>query len=243
MGCGAGSGGINWNVARSLQEIGWGDRRVSAEFSAKRRIAARRLSGPCYGPVNDVALIKVLVSDETKAMVQGAAQRELMTSSVWLRRLICAALEGGGHDSPSLARVRFTDGRATNARATRGDGARLYVRLRAEDRLLLRERAAARGMASATYASALVRSHLRKLPPLPKEELLALKRSVAELGAIGRNLNQLARAANQGGRAVGPRNEDLGALLKVCQALRDHVKGTIKANVDSWEIGYAEDES
>ena len=42
-----------------------------------------------------------------------------------------------------------------------------------------------RGMPSATYVSVLVRSHLRSLAPLPKEELLALKRSVAELGAAG----------------------------------------------------------
>ena len=82
--------------------------------------------------------------------------------------------------------------------------ARLSVRLAPEDRILLSDRATARGMPSATYVSVLVRSHLRNLAPLPKEELLALKRSVAELGAIGRNLNQIARAANQGGKPTGP---------------------------------------
>jgi hypothetical protein len=51
-------------------------------------------------------------------------------------------------------------------------------------------------MAPATYASVLTRVHLRSLAPLPREELLALKRTVAELWAIGRNLNQIARAAN-----------------------------------------------
>jgi hypothetical protein len=72
------------------------------------------------------------------------------------------------------------------------------IRLRSDDQLLLRERAAARGMAPATYLSVLTRSHLRSLAPLPKEELLALRRTLADLGAIGRNLNQIARAANQG---------------------------------------------
>jgi hypothetical protein len=61
--------------------------------------------------------------------------------------------------------------------------ARLSVRLAPEDRILLSGRAAARGMPSATYVSVLVRSHLRNLTPLPKEELSVLKRSVAELGA------------------------------------------------------------
>lgn len=83
---------------------------------------------------------------------------------------------------------------------------RLTVRLRGDDRLLLRERAAVRSMAPATYVSVLTRVHLRSLAPLPREELLALKRTVAELGAIGRNLNQIARAANQGERGgrAGP---------------------------------------
>lgn len=35
-------------------------------------------------------------------------------------------------------------------------------------------------MRPATYASALLRAHLRKLSPLPKDELLALKRSISD---------------------------------------------------------------
>jgi len=94
-------------------------------------------------------------------------------------------------------------------------------------------------MRGATYLSVLARSHLRNLPPLPKDELLALKASVAELGAIGRNLNQIARAANQGGKLSGPGREDLRAMLKVAEALRDHVKALLRANEVSWEQGYA----
>ena len=117
---------------------------------------------------------------------------------------------------------------------------RLTDRLAPEDRVLLSGRATARGMPSATYVSVLVRSRLRKLAPLPKEELSALKRSVAELGAIGRNLNQIARAANQGGKPSGPGREDLRSMLKVAEALRDHVKALLRANQISWEQGYAE---
>ena len=71
---------------------------------------------------------------------------------------------------------------------------------------------------------------------------MTLKRSVAELGAIGRNLNQLARAANQS-RANSPTKDDLWALLRVCEALQDKVKGLIKANVNSWELGHVQRES
>jgi Bacterial mobilisation protein (MobC) len=72
------------------------------------------------------------------------------------------------------------------------------IRLCTDDQILLEDRAAARGMAPATYVSVLTRAHLRSLAPLPKEELLALKRTIGELGSIGRNLNQIAHAANQG---------------------------------------------
>jgi hypothetical protein len=95
-------------------------------------------------------------------------------------------------------------------------------------------------MASATYVSVLVRSHLRSLAPLPKEELITLKRAVSELAAIGRNLNQIARAANQGARVRGVGHEEFRAILKICEALRDHTKNLIKANAASWMSGHAE---
>jgi Bacterial mobilisation protein (MobC) len=95
-------------------------------------------------------------------------------------------------------------------------------------------------MPSATYVSVLVRSHLRNLSPLPKEELSALRRSVAELGAIGRNLNQIARAANQGAKSAGPGREDLKAMLRIAEGLRDHVKALLRANQISWGRGHAE---
>ncbi len=58
-------------------------------------------------------------------------------------------------------------------------------------------------MRPATYAAVLLRSHLRQLAPLPKDELLALKRSIAELGAIGQNVNQIARSVSGGGEVPG----------------------------------------
>jgi len=95
-------------------------------------------------------------------------------------------------------------------------------------------------MASATYVSVLVRSHLRSLAPLPKDELVALKHAVSALGAVGRNLNQIARAANQGARVGGIGHDEFRAILKICEALRDHTKSLIKANGASWSAGHAE---
>ena len=77
-----------------------------------------------------------------------------------------------------------------------------------------------------------------KLSPTDRQLLSLLqqnsRRSVTELGAIGRNLNQIAKAANQGAKPDGPGREDLMAMLRVAEALRDHVKALLRANQISW---------
>jgi hypothetical protein len=197
--------------------------------------------GHICGLMDATQFLKTRVPAETKALIRAAAEREYVTESIWFRRAIEHALLAQSGVSASPPPQPFRDRRGQDTEK-HGHGARFYVRLRPDDRLLLRERASARGMPSATYVSVLVRAHLRKLTPIPKDELVALKRSVAELGAIGRNLNQIARAANSGDRVIGPAREDLRAMLKVCEALRDNVKGLIRANVNAWEIGHAETE-
>jgi hypothetical protein len=170
------------------------------------------------------------VTPEMKILLRTVADRQQITESALVRQLLEVMLRRSAAEgfpkSEGLQKM--------------GRDVRLSLRLAPEDRMLLSERAAARRMPSATYVSVLVRSHLRNLVPLPKEELLALKRSVAELGAIGRNLNQIARAANPGGNLAGPGREDLRAVLRVAEALRDHVKALLRANQISWEQGYAE---
>jgi hypothetical protein len=170
------------------------------------------------------------VSEDTKQRFAAIAHQEGLSESALLKRMVTLMLQ-----STSPARLVEV---GTPERVTRG--ARLSVRVPPEDQLLLKERALARGMASATYASVLLRAHLRALAPLPKQELLALKRSVAELGAIGRNLNQIARATNRGEGVTGPSRDDLRTMLRACEGLRDYVKALIKANTASWGNGYAE---
>ena len=179
--------------------------------------------------MDSAQFLKTRVSPETKARVQAVAQRQLLTESIWLRRTVDAALSTSDESLPDIP-VRARESLR---------GRCLYVRLRPEDRLLLTDRAAARGMPAATYVSVLTRAHLRGLAPLPKAELLALRRTLSELGSVGRNLNQIARAANQGSR-VAPGRDDLQAILRLCEGLRDHVKGLLRDNIKSWEQGYAE---
>jgi hypothetical protein len=50
-------------------------------------------------------------------------------------------------------------------------------------------------------------------------------------------LNQVARAANQGQPATRPGCDVLKAILRVCEALKDHVKGLLMTNLKSREHG------
>ena len=92
-------------------------------------------------------------------------------------------------------------------------------------------------MPSATYVSYLVRSHLA---PLPDNELKALQQAVNQASAIGRNLNQIARAFNAGDMTHGPSKGDLRAVLSACVALRDSFKAVLHRNIQSWEGGHDE---
>jgi hypothetical protein len=176
------------------------------------------------------AVVRCRVSSETKALLRNIAAREQVTESAMVRPLLQTLVRTGATERSAISKSDDTGLRAE----------RLSIRLLPNDRLLLRERASSRGMPSATYVAGLVRSHLRKLTPLPVEELDALKRSIAELGAVGRNLNQIARALNAGGRWDGPGPQHLDAMLKIAVALRDHMRALLKANETSWERGYGQ---
>jgi hypothetical protein len=170
------------------------------------------------------AVIACCVTSETKARVRALAEREGITESTLVRQLLDTVLR-----TSTLGELPAPPPPEKVSRQ-----ARLYVRLAAEDWRFLRERASARGMASATYVALLTRSHLRRAAPIPKAEFLALRQSVNELTAMGRNLNQVARAINQGGKAALPGLAPVDAMVQVAAGLRDHFRALLKANELSW---------
>jgi len=94
--------------------------------------------------VSATQFLKTRVSPDIKHRVQQAANQQLITESVWLKRLVILALSDFAEST--LDGV----GSAGSVEPSAARDSRLYVRLLHEDRLLLRERAAARGMAAAT---------------------------------------------------------------------------------------------
>ena len=158
-----------------------------------------------------------------KAALHAAAQRQQLTESALLKRILELMLQA--------APVTDAD---VESPAHQPRPARLYVRLTADDWASLRERAATRNMAPATYAANVLRTHLWGRARLLNTELALVKTSVRELRAIGVNLNQMAQLANRDGRVSGPTREDLTAFLKICTGLRDHIAALVRANAKSW---------
>jgi hypothetical protein len=187
-------------------------------------------------------ILKARVSPQIKRQARAIAERDLMTEAAWLKRLIIReirACDAANDDGGELHRENDIH-QPREARSATGCSKPVYVRFRDEDRLLLDARAAARGMRPATYVSVLTRAHLRSLTPLPKEEYLALKRCIAVLESIGRNINQIAKTANQSGRMPDSGGVEFRSMLKICVALRDNTKSLLKANETSWETGHAQ---
>src|SRR5580692_7354542 len=188
-------------------------------------------------------ILKARVSSEVKLQAKAIADRDFLTEAAWLKRLVIReirACDAPNDASCELGRADDIGRPSREARARRGCCKPVFVRFRDEDRLLLDARAEARGMRPATYVSVLTRAHLRSLTPLPKEEYLALKRIIAVLESIGRNINQIAKAANQGGRIPDSGGAEFRAMLKICVALRDNTKSLLKANQISWETGHVQ---
>jgi hypothetical protein len=123
------------------------------------------------------AFIQCRVAPATKAALRAAAERQQLSESALLKRMLDLVLHTA---SAADASVVITAGRPARQ-------ARLYVRLTTGDRQLLRERSATRCLAPATYASNLLTAHLRALTPVPEAELRALRQSTRELAAIGRD--------------------------------------------------------
>ncbi len=199
-------------------------------FGAKCRIAWRRLFGTKLLTMSDCTQLKTWINRDAKDQFAALARRQGLSESAMLKRLVLLALQKAGTGAGD--KIEQTSKSLRDTRVT--------IRLQDTDRALLQDRAAARGILAATYVSVLTRAHLRNLAPLPKDELLTLKRTISELGRIARLLNLTARAAQQGEQMTGPGREDLRALFRVCEGLRDHVKELLRVNLASWRRGGVE---
>jgi hypothetical protein len=115
---------------------------------------------------------------------------------------------------------------------------RLTVRLRPKDAERVHQRAQSRGMRSATYLAYLIHAHVTAAPSVPVAEIAELKRAVASLTAIGRNLNQLVKASHQGQGIDAHLRRLLPPLIGGIEQVHRAVKDYTRANLSSWDASH-----
>lgn len=116
-----------------------------------------------------------------------------------------------------------------------------YTRVRLELRLTHSELQAVRVIAGEAGASAnqwianLVRSYITRKPQLGMQELSAIVQSNVRLLAVGRNLNQIARALNRGEISTHHALVPSGLADEIAAHVKD-VSAVIRANLERWSI-------
>jgi hypothetical protein len=111
---------------------------------------------------------------------------------------------------------------------------RREIRLTQSEEAGLRTCAAREGFSASRWIVALIRARLNKAPQLGQRELELLAMSNLQLLAIGRNLNQLARAANSGIAIDDSGRDMVGELRKAISQHTERVAGVITENVSRW---------
>ena len=115
--------------------------------------------------------------------------------------------------------------------------ARLEVRFTPSEHVKLKAEARQHGFAPTKWIVALVRAQLTGQPHFGQIELEHLAHSNRQLLAIGRNLNQIAKALNCAPHEQGAvRVELITALQVIIRAHTETVSNIMRANVERWSI-------
>lgn len=156
------------------------------------------------------------------------ASKRTQSDAELLRQLILDALgESGEQREPELTPIGVSPKQSELERIT--------VRL---PRFLMEEvkdRAKMKGMASSRWISSLVQSNLMRQPVLVEEQVLMLEASNRELAALGRNLNQIAKALNVAFHETDKlKLEHLSSLKEAINTNRETIKELVRASRGVW---------
>ncbi len=174
--------------------------------------------------------IRTWVDSDTKTAFRAAATIQGTSEAHLLRLLIDTLLKNNPDDA------------ASSIPPTETKDDRFSFRLSAKLKGDLARRAKEQGASPGSYVVALCRAHLSHKPYFTEHELEVLRRSNNELTAIGRNINQIAKALNRSlDNADMARSTELEQLATVVKGHRDYVRGLIRANLSSWGIERGEE--
>ena len=173
-------------------------------------------------------VLKTFVDEDLKHRFQQHSLDKGLSESELLRSIIMDALSNNPFqesDKPDLS-LAFE----------KIETERITVRMPGFLLQAAKEKGREKGMATSRWIAALVQSNIAKNPVMADQELITLKATIRELTAIGRNINQMARALNESRNNVDKVNLDtlyfLGDSLKRNLSA---VRELVRASQQVWE--------
>lgn len=177
--------------------------------------------------------ISTRTDDVTKAAFKAVAKKRRKTESKLLDEFVASVIGA----SQAIEEVAMEEPGSVEPSAVGAELGRLNIRPPAFILDGIKERAKWKEMSANRWVVALLQSHLTGKPVVTDYEIAALKSSARELAAIGRNLNQIARALNESfhetDRVKLELLKDLATEIKVN---RQAIRNLVRASLNSWGV-------
>ena len=168
------------------------------------------------------------VDEKTKAAFDERAATLRLTSSGLLEQVVAAFLQ---MDPPKAGQLETPEPGSTKGRQ------KIDTRLSPKEVEALDALSQEMGWSRSKYLAQLFRVHLSGEPRFSEKEMLELRQVTMQLGAIGRNINQIARALNVSlDNANQAHAVQWEVMHKVIDVHRKYVKALVKGNLDYWGL-------
>ncbi|MDB5728373.1 MAG: hypothetical protein JWQ00_1578 [Noviherbaspirillum sp.] len=166
------------------------------------------------------------IDTDSRARFRKMAGAHGLSESELLRSLVLRQIDTGGFVASPVA-----------PDPKESDLAPMTVRMPRFLMKAAKDRAKAKGMAPSRWVAALVQSNLTREPVMSEAELVALEESNRELAAIGRNINQIARALNEAfHQTERVRLDKLAELDKAIKENRSMIRMLVRASQNAWDV-------
>lgn len=173
-------------------------------------------------------LLQARIEPGDKARFVALAKRRGVKPADLLRKLVLAEISSKqGAEQVQLSGEEMPERSA------------LFLRLPLPLKVAATKRAKTKGMSLAKWATSLIQSHLSREPVVTDREVIALNAVSRELGAIGRNVNQIAKALNSAIDGIERSRVDLGELEKLSKSIdlsRRVIRALVIKSQQSWLV-------
>ena len=169
-------------------------------------------------------VLKTLVETETKTHFRKLAKTRGLSESELLRSVVLVVTGQEAINQP------------IEPEAENSELERMTVRLPGFLMEAAKQRGKSKGMAASRWVAALVQANLTGKPVMTDKELAMLQASNRELAAIGRNINQIAKALNEAFHETERvRLDTLTALSQSITENRAAIRSLVRASQQAWE--------